>query len=132
MRAVIVRETGPPEVLVECEAPEPVAGAGEVLIDVEYANITFVETRLAEVRREETVLVEAAAGGVGTLLVQLAGNAGARVIAVAGGPLPPLPACAPATPRRAIRMPSARSRACRRDRRHRPGRRKRHTDVQRR
>lgn len=32
----------------------------------------------------ETVLVEAAAGGVGTLLVQLARNAGARVVALAG------------------------------------------------
>jgi NADPH2:quinone reductase len=34
----------------------------------------------------ETVLVEAAAGGVGSLLVQLARNAGARVIGAAGGP----------------------------------------------
>lgn len=33
----------------------------------------------------DTVLVEAAAGGVGTLLVQLARNAGARVVALAGG-----------------------------------------------
>jgi len=33
----------------------------------------------------ETVLVEAAAGGVGSLLVQLAGAAGARVVAAAGG-----------------------------------------------
>lgn len=34
----------------------------------------------------ETVLVEAAAGGVGTLLVQLSKQAGARVVALAGGP----------------------------------------------
>ena len=34
----------------------------------------------------ETVLVEAAAGGVGSLLVQLAAAAGARVVALAGGP----------------------------------------------
>lgn len=34
----------------------------------------------------ETVLVEAAAGGVGNLLVQLARHAGARVVALAGGP----------------------------------------------
>jgi NADPH2:quinone reductase len=33
----------------------------------------------------DTVLVEAAAGGVGTLLVQLARNAGARVVALVGG-----------------------------------------------
>jgi NADPH2:quinone reductase len=36
-------------------------------------------------RAGETVLVEAAAGGVGSLLVQLARNAGARVVAAAGG-----------------------------------------------
>src|SRR5256885_5110629 len=41
--------------------------------------------RSAEIRAGETVLVEAAAGGVGTLLVQLARNAGARVVAAAGG-----------------------------------------------
>ena len=37
-------------------------------------------------RPGETVLVEAAAGGVGSLLVQLAKHAGARVVALAGGP----------------------------------------------
>jgi NADPH2:quinone reductase len=176
MRAVVLAEVGPPEALVVAEAPEPVPGADEVLVDVEYANITFVETqvragrpprpemlpalpailgngvggmvaavgpgvrdallgrrvvasltgvggyaeravadvsrlielncempmrdavallsdgrtavgliRLAAPQPGETVLVEAAAGGVGTLLVQLAGRAGARVIALAGG-----------------------------------------------
>jgi NADPH2:quinone reductase len=42
--------------------------------------------RTAAPRPGETVLVEAAAGGVGSLLVQLAAAAGARVIAAAGGP----------------------------------------------
>jgi NADPH2:quinone reductase len=41
--------------------------------------------RTAALRPGETVLVEAAAGGVGTLLVQLARNAGATVVALAGG-----------------------------------------------
>ena len=40
----------------------------------------------ADLRPGETVLVEAAAGGVGSLLVQLAKRAGARVVALAGGP----------------------------------------------
>ena len=40
----------------------------------------------AGLRAGETVLVEAAAGGVGTLLVQIARNAGARVVALAGQP----------------------------------------------
>jgi len=42
-------------------------------------------TRAAVLAAGEWVLVEAAAGGVGTLLVQLARAAGARVVAVAGG-----------------------------------------------
>jgi NADPH:quinone reductase len=39
----------------------------------------------ADLRAGDTVLVEAAAGGVGTLLVQIARRAGARVVALAGG-----------------------------------------------
>src|SRR6516164_9171140 len=154
-----MREFGPPEVLEPAEVAEPGAGPGEVVIEAEYANVTFVETqiragraphpsllpalpvilgngtggtvagrrvvaslngtggyarRLIEVpdgvplrdavalladgrtalslvgraglRAGETVLVEAAAGGVGTLLVQLARQAGARVVALAGQP----------------------------------------------
>src|SRR6516164_4750921 len=161
-----MREFGPPEVLEPAEVAEPEAGPGEVIIEAEFANVTFVETqiragraphasmlpalpvilgngtggtvagrpvvaslngtggyaervavdarRLIEVPDQvplrdavalladgrtalsltgraglqagETVLVEAAAGGVGTLLVQLARRAGARVVALAGGP----------------------------------------------
>ena len=168
MRAVVMREFGPPEVLEPAEVDEVRAGPDEVVIDVELANVTFVETqvragkpphpsmlpalpailgngvggtvagveagrrvvaslngtggyaervavptaRLIEIpdgmplrdavalladgrtalalagraglRAGDTVLVEAAAGGVGTLLVQLARNAGARVVALAG------------------------------------------------
>src|SRR5260370_10360168 len=161
-----MREFGPPEVLEAAEVAEPEGGPGEVVIEAEFANVTFVETqiragraphpsmlpavrvilgngtggtvagrrgvaslngtggyaervvadagRLIEVRDElslrdavalladgrtalsllsraglaagETVLVEAAGGGVGTLLVQLARQAGARVVALAGQP----------------------------------------------
>jgi NADPH:quinone reductase len=175
MRAVVMREFGPPGVLKLAEAAEVRAAPGEVVVDVELANVTFVETqvragkpphpamlpqlpailgngvggtvaevgagvdpvltgrqvvtsltgtggyaeravaaaeRLIEVPEEiglreavalladgrtavaltgraqltagDTVLVEAAAGGVGSLLVQLARNAGARVVALAG------------------------------------------------
>jgi NADPH2:quinone reductase len=45
----------------------------------------FALADLAGLRANDTVLVEAAAGGVGTLLVQIARNAGARVVALAGG-----------------------------------------------
>ena len=174
MRAVWLREFGGPEVLIPGEAPDPVAGPGRVVVDVEFANITFVETqfratgngpfaatlpmvpgngvggvvaavgpgvpadllgarvvtstggsggyaervavdatapfrvpaevsldvavalladgrtatmmtRAADVRAGDRVLVEAAAGGVGSLIVQLAKAAGARVVAAAGG-----------------------------------------------
>jgi NADPH:quinone reductase len=40
---------------------------------------------LAQIKVGEVVLIEAAAGGVGSLLVQLAGSAGATVVAAAGG-----------------------------------------------
>ncbi len=176
MRAVVLREFGPPERLAVEDVPDPVASEGQALIDVEFASITFVETQLrarppvpamaprlpailgngvggvvsavgagadaalagrrvvtttggsggyadrvaveaavlipvpekvgldeavalladgrtaialiraANVQPGQTVLVEAAAGGVGSLLVQLARGAGARVVAAAGGP----------------------------------------------
>ncbi|MDH6115710.1 NADPH2:quinone reductase [Kitasatospora sp. GAS204A] len=174
MRAVWLKRFGDPSVLVPGEAPDPVPGPGQVLIDVAYANITFVETqfratgtgpfratpplipgngvggtvgalgdgvdpallgrqvvtgtggsggyaeqaavpaeglfavpdglaldvavalladgrtavmqlRAAEVGPGDRVLVEAAGGGVGSLLVQLAKAAGATVVAAAGG-----------------------------------------------
>jgi NADPH2:quinone reductase len=175
VRAVWLTEFGAPDGLVAGDAPDPVAGPAQALIDVALANVTFVETqfratgfgpfagelpmipgngvggvvasvgeradpalvgrrvvtstggsggyaelvavdaagligvpdaldmdvavalladgrtatnlvRAAELRRGDRVLVEAAAGGVGTLLVQLAKAAGATVVAVAGGP----------------------------------------------
>jgi NADPH:quinone reductase len=56
--------------------------AGALLADGRTAVGLIAAARIAP---GETVLVEAAAGGVGSLLVQLARNAGARVIAAAGG-----------------------------------------------
>jgi NADPH2:quinone reductase len=172
VRAVVIREFGPPEVLEPAEVAEVRAGPDEVVIDVEFANVTFVETQVragrppqpsmlpalpailgngvggtvndsspwsglqvvaslngaggyaeravttasqlirvpdglaardavalladgrtalalagrAELRPGKTVVVEAAGGGVGTLLVQIARRAGARVVALAGQP----------------------------------------------
>jgi NADPH:quinone reductase len=170
VRAVVIREFGPPEVLKPAEADEVRAGPGEVVVDVEFANVTFVETQVragrpphpsmlpalpailgngvggtvsgagagrrvvaslngtggyaervacaasrlievphavttrdavalladgrtalalaarADLQAGDTVLIEAAGGGVGTLLVQIARNAGARVVALAGHP----------------------------------------------
>ena len=174
MRVVVIREFGPPEVLEPAEVAEVAAGPDEVVIDVGFANVTFVETQIragrpphpsmlpalpailgngvggtvagsaggpgpgrqvvaslngtggyaeravspasrlievpdglalrdavalladgrtalavarqAALRAGETVLVEAAGGGVGTLLVQIARQAGARVVALASQP----------------------------------------------
>jgi NADPH2:quinone reductase len=172
VRAVVIREFGPPGVLEPAEVAEVRAGPDEVVIDVEFANVTFVETQVragrpphpsmlpvlpailgngvggtvgdaspwsglrvvaslngrggyaeravatasalirvpeelamrdavalladgrtalalaghAELGAGETVLVEAAGGGVGTLLVQIARRAGARVVALASQP----------------------------------------------
>lgn len=177
MRAVWMREFGPPEVLIPGEAPESEPGPGQLLVAVVAAGVTFVETqvragrsprpgagprlpmipgngvagevvavgpgvdrrrigervvtttggqggyaemvaveaanlipvpadldlpeavalladgrtalalmRVSRAGAGEHVLVEAAGGGVGTLLVQLARNAGAHVIAAASEP----------------------------------------------
>ncbi|MFI9840948.1 zinc-binding dehydrogenase [Nonomuraea sp. NPDC051941] len=175
MRVVRVTGFGGPEVLVPGEAPDPVAGPGQVVVEVAVAGVTFVETQIrrgtdqwharpelpyvpgglvagrvssagegvdpawvgrrviagtgetggfaeravaaaedlfpvpdelelpeavalhsdgstaqgliegAKVRPGEWVLIEAAAGGVGSLLVQLARTAGARVVGAARG-----------------------------------------------
>jgi NADPH2:quinone reductase len=177
MRAVVIDAFGPPDVLVVTEVPDPELASGGVVVDVDMASITFVETQVragrpphpsmalelpailgngvgghvaatgagidpalvgtrvitttggaggyaervavpadglirvpdglglsdavalladgrtatglirnADPRPGESVLVEAAGGGVGTLLVQLARKAGADVIATAGAP----------------------------------------------
>jgi NADPH:quinone reductase len=172
VRAVVIREFGPPEVLEPADVAEVRAGPDEVVIDVEFANVTFVETQVragrpphpsmlptlpavlgngvggtvgdaspwsglrvvaslngrggyaeravaaasalirvpeelamrdavalladgrtalalaghADLEAGVTVLVEAAGGGVGTLLVQIARRAGARVVALASQP----------------------------------------------
>lgn len=160
-----MHEFGPPSVLRLQEVPDPQPSPEQVVVEVEFANITFVETqiragkapnpamlprlpailgngvggtvagrrvvaslhgtggyaeraaadvdalievppelstqhavalladgrtalallRASDLKRGETVLVEAAAGGVGSLLVQLAASAGAHVIAAAAG-----------------------------------------------
>ena len=176
MRAVLMEEFGGPEVLQVRHVKDPVPGPGQVLVQVEFASITFVETQVragrgpaannlptlpripgngvggqiiaagpdvdpavvgtvvvtavggtggyaelalahaqdtvpvpaglalrdavalladgrtavglhrgADVRPGEWVLVEAAGGGVGSLLVQLVAGSGARVIAAARG-----------------------------------------------
>src|ERR671933_259487 len=44
--AVLTHEFGPPSVLVHEEVSDPVPGPHQVVVDVEVANITFVETQV--------------------------------------------------------------------------------------
>ncbi len=48
MRAVQVTEFGGPEVLTPVDLPDPVAGPGEVLIDVERVGVNYADTHQAE------------------------------------------------------------------------------------
>ena len=76
MRAVWLRSFGPPSVLVGGDAPEP-AGA---VIDVEFANVTFVETQVRAGRGPFPVSLPMILGnGVGGWL------GGRRVVASLGG-----------------------------------------------
>ena len=43
MRAIIIEETGGPEVLRLVETEDPAPGAGEVLIDVEARGVNFID-----------------------------------------------------------------------------------------
>lgn len=55
MRAVQITEFGGPEVLTVTEVPDPLPGAGEVLIDVSRAGVNFADTA----QRENAYLVPA-------------------------------------------------------------------------
>jgi NADPH:quinone reductase len=46
MKVVRLEEFGGPEVLVAADASDPVPGPGQALIEVSFANITFVETMI--------------------------------------------------------------------------------------
>jgi NADPH:quinone reductase len=46
MRVVRVTRFGGPDVLVPGEAPDPVAGPGQVVVEVAVASVTFVETQI--------------------------------------------------------------------------------------
>ncbi|MFD5091953.1 quinone oxidoreductase family protein [Amycolatopsis thailandensis] len=44
MRAVVVEEFGGPEVLKTRDRPDPVPGTGELLVDIEFAGVNFMDT----------------------------------------------------------------------------------------
>jgi NADPH:quinone reductase len=91
MRAVWLREFGGPEVLRVEETPVPEPGSGQALIDVAYANITFVETQLrADAGPFKATLPMIMGNGVGGVVTSVgagvdAGRVGRRVVSSTGG-----------------------------------------------
>lgn len=92
MRAVWLKELGGPEVLVAGDAPEPEAGAGQALVDVAYANITFVETQMRATGFGPIppVLPMIPGNGVGGVVAAVGDGVdptlvGARVVTATGG-----------------------------------------------
>ncbi|MGW7358426.1 NADPH:quinone oxidoreductase family protein [Streptomyces sp. NPDC054802] len=67
-------------------APESLDDAEAAAMHIGYQTGWFGLHRRAALKEGETLLVHAAAGGVGSAAVQLGKAAGARVIGVAGGP----------------------------------------------
>ncbi|MFF3599841.1 NADPH:quinone oxidoreductase family protein [Kitasatospora indigofera] len=66
-------------------APDALDDAEAAALHIGYQTAWFALHRRAALRPGETLLVHAAAGGVGSAAVQLGKAAGARVIGVAGG-----------------------------------------------
>lgn len=76
--------------VVAVDAGDPIAvpdglELGQAVAMLADGRTALAQMRVAELQSQERVLVLAAAGGVGTLLVQLAHAAGAMVVAAAGG-----------------------------------------------
>src|SRR5215218_3486494 len=92
MKAVWLEEFGGPEALIAADAPDPVPGPGQALIEVAYANITFVETqfRASGFGPFETELPMIPGNGVGGVVASVGVEAderliGKRVVASTGG-----------------------------------------------
>jgi NADPH:quinone reductase len=92
VRAVIADHPGPPDVLHLVELPDPIPGAGEAAVQVAFAAIAFIDTRLrAGNSPGPSVTFPAVLGnGVGGAVVQVGPNVdeewlGATVVSTTGG-----------------------------------------------
>src|SRR5215831_20900845 len=76
---------GPPDVLVPAEVPDPVAELGQALVEVEIANITFVETQVRAGKPPSPAMAPRLpvipGNGVGGVVISV----GARVVTSTGG-----------------------------------------------
>ncbi|MFC9842381.1 zinc-binding alcohol dehydrogenase family protein [Streptomyces sp. NPDC060223] len=66
--------------------PDGVGLTEAATLPVAWLSAWYSLRRLARVTKDDTVVVKAAASGVGSAAVQIAAEAGARVIAIAGSP----------------------------------------------
>ena len=82
MRAVQQREFGGPEVLELVELPAPVAGPGEVLIEVARAGVNFADTHQ---RRNEYLAAAELPLVPGSEVAGVRTDTGERVVALTGG-----------------------------------------------
>lgn len=92
MRAVRLRQFGGPEVLVATDVPDPVAGPGQALIEVAFANLAFVETqfRASGAGPFKAELPMVLGNGVGGVVTSVGagvdgGLVGKRVVSGTGG-----------------------------------------------
>jgi NADPH2:quinone reductase len=94
MQAIVVQAFGGPEVLRPADVPDPVPVAGQVVVDVELASVTFVETQQRAGRPPhpsmQPQLPWIPGNGVGGVVSQVvddvdAGLVGMRVVTTTGG-----------------------------------------------
>ena len=85
MLAVTLKEFGPPQVLTPAEVPDPVPGPGQVLVEVEFVNITFVETQIRAGRPPNPAMAPALPAVLGNGVGGVVSTTGARVVTATGG-----------------------------------------------
>jgi NADPH:quinone reductase len=94
VRAVVMRKFGAPQVLEPGEVPELSAAAGQVVVDVEFANVTFVETQVRAGKPPHPAMLPALpailGNGVGGTVAEVGtgvhrGLTGRRVVASLAG-----------------------------------------------
>ena len=94
MLAIVMEEFGPPEVLVLREVADPVCGPGEVLVEVSFSSVTFVETQVRWGRAPRVSMLPRLpaipGNGVAGIVVDAGpgvgrGVVGARVVSTTGG-----------------------------------------------
>jgi NADPH:quinone reductase len=94
VQAIVMEEFGPPEVLVLREVADPVCGPGQVMIEVSFSSVTFVETQVRSGRAPRVSMLPrlpaVPGNGVAGVVVAVGSGVGndvigARVVSTTGG-----------------------------------------------